>query len=162
MAIGYWFELSQCDPRAVGLYSRHYSSAKNGKTIRDWLQYGIGGPGQHMILLTTDGLALFGWIKNLHRKDGQKGVNCFVFRNEGASLSSALIKEACELAWSRWHSERLWTYVNPSKIASPNPGYCFKKAGWRFAGLSKGGLHILEAPAAPGDAKANMEARRDA
>jgi hypothetical protein len=46
-------------------------------------------------------------------------------------------------AWNRWPDQRLYTYVNPVKV-SANPGYCFKQAGWRFCGKTKGGLHILE------------------
>ena len=137
------FHVPDCDPRIVSLYSRHYSSKKNGKTTQEWLRYGIAGPGEHLILLTIDSLALFGWIKNI-RDDGQTGINCFIFRNEGRLQSSTLINEACRLAWNKWPRQRLWTYVNPKEIASPNPGYCFKQAGWKICGRSKGGLHILE------------------
>jgi hypothetical protein len=30
------------------------------------------------------------------------------------------------------------------KIRSSNPGYCFKRAGWRKVGMSKSGLILLE------------------
>jgi hypothetical protein len=138
-----WVPVSDHDPRAAGLYSRHYSSAKNKKTIRDWLRHGISGPGEHLVLLAPDSRALFGWIKQI-RKDNQDGVNCFVFRNEGPRLSSELIIEACKDAWAKWPKERLWTYVNPTQVSSANPGYCFKRAGWRYAGQSLRGLHVLE------------------
>lgn len=39
---------------------------------------------------------------------------------------------------------RLYTYVNPKKIASSNPGYCFQMAGWRKVRTTKGGLIELE------------------
>ena len=67
-----------------------------------------------------------------------------VFRNEGPLLSSDLIREACGIAWERWPGERLFTHVNPSKVQSTNPGYCFLRAGWRRCGKTKGGLVILE------------------
>jgi hypothetical protein len=45
---------------------------------------------------------------------------------------------------------RMYTYVNPAKIRSINPGYCFKQAGWRNARnpdgtvyVSKAGQHLL-------------------
>jgi hypothetical protein len=60
-----------------------------------------------------------------------------VFRNEGAGRSSDLIKTAMDRAWMRWPGERLFTYVNPRKIASRNPGYCFKAAGWKRVGRTK-------------------------
>jgi hypothetical protein len=77
--------------------------------------------------------------------DGQRGVMCSVFRNEGAHRSSDLIREACELAWQRWPGARLFTYVADAKVRSTNPGYCFQVAGWRKCGRNKDGrLTILE------------------
>ena len=76
--------------------------------------------------------------------DDQTGINCAVFRNESSMLSSDLVREADELAWQKWPGQRHYTYVAPNKVASAHPGYCFKKAGWRKCGTSKGGLVILE------------------
>jgi hypothetical protein len=89
-----------------------------------------------MVLLTQQADALFVWRKFIDRS-GQRGVNCAVFRNESPHLSSELILEAEELAWNRWPGERLYTYVNPLGITSANPGYCFKRAGWGWCGLTK-------------------------
>jgi hypothetical protein len=96
-----------------------------------------------MVLITPECNALFVWRKFIS-DDGQEGVNCAVFRNEGTRLSSELINEAEILAWSRWPRERLYTYVAPRKIRSTNPGYCFLMAGWNPCGHSKGGLVILD------------------
>ena len=38
--------------------------------------------------------------------------------------------------------------VNPRKIGSVNPGYCFKKAGWSQVGMNKDGRLILLAVSA--------------
>ena len=79
------------------------------------------------------------------RMDGQAGINCTMFRNEGTARSSELIEEACALAWDRWPGERLFTYVAAAEIKSANPGYCFKMAGFRSIGRSKQkGLVLLE------------------
>lgn len=68
-----------------------------------------------------------------------------MFRNEGAGLSSDLIREADSLAWQRWPVARHFTYVDDSKIQSRNPGYCFLQAGWRRCGRNADGrLTILE------------------
>jgi hypothetical protein len=69
-----------------------------------------------------------------------------VFRNEGAGLSSDLVREADELAWQRWPNEpRHFTYVDASKIRPKrDPGRCFLRAGWQRAGQSKNGLVLLE------------------
>ena len=77
--------------------------------------------------------------------DGQPGVYCPVFRNEGPVRSSDLIRAAMELAWFRWPGERLFTYVDPGLVRSTNPGYCFLMAGWRKCGRSGRGLVLLEA-----------------
>lgn len=44
-----------------------------------------------------------------------------------------------------WPWQRLFTYVWDAKVKSVNPGYCFKMAGFGYAGCNKdGGLSILE------------------
>ena len=68
-----------------------------------------------------------------------------MFRNESPILSSVLVAEVDELGWARWPDEsRHWTYVDPTKVRSSNPGYCFLRAGYRRCGHSKRGLLILE------------------
>ena len=87
------------------------------------------GPGEKMPLMTPHNDALFVWRKFIDAS-GQQGINCAVFRNQSEYLSSWLIERACAVAWQRWPGERLYTYVNPAKIRSTNPGYCFLRAGW--------------------------------
>ncbi|HZW02800.1 MAG TPA: hypothetical protein VFF68_02640 [Anaerolineaceae bacterium] len=145
-----WFGVSKRDHRAVDLYRRHYSSKKNGKSRSDWLRYGITTPSKSITLLTSDGLALFVWIKQQYVDSGEIGVNCAVFRNEGPRRASDLILEAEALAWDRWPAERLYTYVDPRAIniikvhGKPVPGFCFIKAGWRECGETARGLIVLE------------------
>lgn len=127
-----WYPVTKTDPRAVDLYSRHYSATKNNKTRTDWLQHGIVAPGQCIVLLTPDARALFVWLKQRFRRSLQTGINCAVFRNEGPHSSSNLILQAEHIAWNRWPGERLYTYVDPHQVNSPNPGYCFKVAGWHL------------------------------
>lgn len=126
----HWYGVSKFDPRAVGLYARHYSSKKGGKGVRDWLTRGITSPGESITLLTSDASALFVWLKQKYHGTDQAGVNCAVFRNESSLLSSMLILEAETFACAKWPGERLFTYVDPEMISSRNPGYCFKMAGW--------------------------------
>jgi hypothetical protein len=137
---GKWRGVKDGNLCALDLYLRHYSA----RHYRDGRERKLFcGPGEKMVLLTIDGKALFVWRKFVS-DDGQKGINCAVFRNEGPFLSSDLIKEAVELAWKRWPGERLYTYVNPKKIRSTNPGYCFICSGWTACGKSRGGLVIME------------------
>lgn len=137
----YWYETKDGDPQALTLFERHYSCYhyKDGRVRKLFC-----GPGEKTVLITGDGKAIFVWRKFIDAS-GQKGINCAVFRNEGHVKSSVLIREAMSVAWKRWPNERLYTYVKASAIKSPNPGYCFKKAGWHGCGKTKThGLVILE------------------
>ena len=138
---GYWMPAKDGDPRAFALYMRHYSAKQYKRRRPNTL---FVGPGEKMVLMTPQCDALFVWRKFIP-KDKQPGINCAVFRNESDILSSTLIKEAMQLAWQRWPGERLYTYVNPRKIKSTNPGYCFLMAGWHKCGLTSWAkLTILE------------------
>lgn len=140
----HWIQIKDGSEAAFRLFRKHY-------TFRNWRHRNkknglrIAGPGERIILITEDQKALFIWRKEKFRMDDQAGVNCAVFRNESNVLSSMLIQQAVEIAMRRWPGERLFTYVNPRKIKSSNPGFCFKKAGWTQSGISKARkLIILE------------------
>ena len=138
---GNWIGIKDGDPRGIELFKRHYSARSYRDNRRRTL---FVGPGEKMVLLTVTNDALFVWRKFIS-DDGQEGVNCSIFRNEGPVLSSELIREAEELAWGRWPDERLFTYVWDTKVESVNPGYCFKMAGWNVCGRTKvNDLTILE------------------
>lgn len=102
-----------------------------------------------MTLVTAAGDALFAWQRTMWIGHSDPapwfgGVMCTVFRNESSHRSSDLIREAVVLAAHRWPNERLYTTVNPGKVASSNPGYCFKMAGWKRCAETLGGLVVLE------------------
>lgn len=144
MVDGYWLPSHRADPRGLALYKRHYSYKKNARQ-RGRYSLDFVGNGENMVLLTEACDALFVWLLQKHRLDNQRGVSCSVFRNEGDYLSSEMIREADDLAWKHWPDElRHWTYVDPNEVASPNPGYCFIKAGWRRCGVSANGKLIFE------------------
>lgn len=137
---GHWQAVKDGNPIALDIYNRHYSA----RVYRDGRERKLFcGPGEKMVLLTVNNDALFVWRKFID-DSGQRGVNCAVFRNEGDVASSILIMEAVELARRRWPDERFYTYVNPKKIRSTNPGYCFRVAGWKKCGMTKGGLVVFE------------------
>lgn len=136
-----WLPVRDGNRTALAIYDRHYSSRR--AHVRKIDQF--VGPGHKLILLTPCARALFAWRKFI-TDDGQRGVNCAVFRNEGAGggRSSDLIREADRIAWERWPGERHYTYVDPREVRGTNPGFCFITAGWRRCGRTIGGLHILE------------------
>ncbi len=142
---GYWLPVKDGDDRARALYLRHYSAEKSGHMRQQTGSRLFVAAGEKFVLLTVAADAVFVWLRNtVERYDKERGVICTLFRNESPVRSSDLIREAMALAWTRWPGERVFTYVNPGKIRSVNPGACFKYAGWRRCGMSKGGLVILE------------------
>lgn len=140
-----WVEVKDGNDTGRAIFDRHYSRYQY-KDGRKPLLY--VGPGEKMVLLWHDARALFVWRK-FRSMDNQSGVNCAIFRNEGAGLSSDLIKSADALADDRWPAHRHYTYVNPRAVKSANPGFCFLAAGWRRCGVTKARkLLILERLAA--------------
>jgi hypothetical protein len=135
-----WWVTKDGDQVAKQLRDRHYSRYRyaDGRNPKLFV-----GPGQKLVLRTFDGDALFVWRRFIDGS-GQIGINCAVFRNESAHQSSELIRQADAIADHCWPGLRHYTYVNASRIRSTNPGFCFKSAGWRECGKTKGGLVILE------------------
>lgn len=137
--MAHWYGIRDGDWRAWAMLNDHYSA----RHYRDGRRPAkVMGPGEYMLLMTLDSLAVFGWLRN-RRDDDQDGISCALFRNVGPHRSSDLIREADQLAWERWEDRRHFTYVNPRKVRSLNPGYCFLQAGWTRVGRSKSGLHLL-------------------
>lgn len=126
--------MRDADARAFGLYMRHYSS-KKGRAKHPHKRWGLNGrrfigSGEHLLLLTVDGRAVFGWRRQDLRLDQQTGIECCIFRNEGVERSSDLIREADAMAFERWPGRRHFTFVNPREIRSTNPGF----ASWQLGG----------------------------
>lgn len=130
-----WKEVKDGHPVARAIFGRHYTYNRKREQISMFMPRNrnyslIAGPGEKMLLLADDGLALFVWRK-FRSMDNQKGVNCAVFRNEGstAAIASDMILAAEIAAATRWPGERFYTYVNGGKVRSRNPGYCFTAKG---------------------------------
>lgn len=137
-----WVPVRDADPTALDIFTRHYSlyRYKDGRLRRKFI-----GPGEYMLLMTPDATAIFAWRKFISA-DGQQGINCSVFRNEGGMQASYLIREADALADARWPGERHYTYVNPRKVrGSRTPGRCFLKAGWRYLKTEDGKRYLTKA-----------------
>lgn len=137
----HWCLTRDGDAYGYEMARRHYS-ARNYRVQRQRL---FVGPGRKLVLLSKCGDALFVW--RAFKDDiqpPQEGFNCAIFRNEGSVRSSVLIREAVGVVFEVWGKSRCYTLVNGERIRSVNPGCCFKKAGWRKCGTSKGGKTILE------------------
>lgn len=134
------------DPEMAMLADRHYSRRTVG--ARQFLY-----SGRKIVIRDAAGDVLFGWLypDEDKRMDAQTGYNCAIFRNESSRRSSEIILECEAIAVARWGPGRMYTYVNPAKIRSANPGFCFKQAGWSNVRnpngtirVSKAGQHLLE------------------
>jgi hypothetical protein len=129
---GVWQVRGRFDAAAAALADRHYSRERKSPQV--------GGPGFVLILVTPCERAV--WITKVHSQetksarvlaDGLDAYRCSMFRNEGAGRSSDLISEAVRITEDLWGPppQDGWaTYVDAAAVASVNPGYCFKRAGW--------------------------------
>jgi hypothetical protein len=144
-----WVAVPKFTPQAARLADGHYSRRTVGSPQ-------FMPPGQTLVLLTGDGLAVFGWWRpdpssGIRAMNGLDGWTCTIFRNTGPTLSSELILAAEAELLTRYDCgpDGLITYVWDSKVRSPNPGYCFKQAGWRTTGRSADGRKTLLQKAVP-------------
>jgi hypothetical protein len=134
-----WMEVKDGDDTGRAIFDRHYSRYVYADGRKPKLYV---GPGEKMVLLQSCARALLVWRKFISN-DGQDGVNCAIFRNEGAGVASEMLKDGMARAFERWPGERLYTYVDPREVeptyvrGHPTWGFCFVKAGWRFVGWTK-------------------------
>lgn len=132
-----WRLTKDGDFQVVHLHTKHYSR-RPGKR-RNSL---IVGPGRKIVLKTEDGRAAWAWRLELFRDDKRYGANNVFFRNEGPFRSSFLIAAAEE--WLQfWPVDTMFTFIDPRKVRSTNPGYIYKLAGWQAAGTTKTGKLIF-------------------
>lgn len=129
------------DDEMAKLADRHYSRRTVGAR-----QFCYSG--RKLVLRNALGSVLFVWMfpDPALRMDSQVGYYCSIFRNESPRRSSEIILEAEQLAFQKWGPNLCFTFVDPRKIKSSNPGYCFKMAGWKREGFTKGGKVILVKP----------------
>lgn len=139
-----WVLTNHFDPTVAALADRHYSRKKPG--TRQFTP-----PGRKLVLVSACGRA--GWVTSWPRPEFVRHAwptawLCSFFRNEGAGLSSALIREA--VAASRWKWAEvpeigMITFINTRKIRRKrDPGRCFRRAGFTPAGETKSGLPVLQ------------------
>lgn len=137
--IGGLIVTSAADRECRLLADRHYSRRTVG--ARDFTY-----AGEKVVLRDWRGDVVFAWVKGRaeYRADGRDGVMCSIFRNESSRRSSEIIREAEAHAVRRWGPSMAFTFVDPRRVRSVNPGCCFLKAGWRReAQRTKGGLVVL-------------------
>ena len=135
-----WTLSHRADPAAVAIADRHYNRQKPGSPQ-------FVPPGRCVVLLSECRQAVWvtSWPYAQYVKHAWGGawVNS-IFRNEGAGLSSELIRQAIACTKSIWPAPPelgIITFVNTKKVLPKRyPGWCYLKAGFRHVGETKGGL----------------------
>lgn len=135
MTDGEWVVTNKFDRHGARLADGHYSRRTPGSPQ-------FMPPGETVVLVCEG--AVFGWWRphannpTGHRaRNGLDGWTCSIFRRVAGIRASDLILEAERhlVASGRGCGpDGLLTYVWPAKVASANPGYCFKRAGYHTAG----------------------------
>ncbi|HET7071391.1 MAG TPA: hypothetical protein VFI40_11235 [Nocardioides sp.] len=138
-----WVQVPKFTPAAARLADGHYSRRTIGSPQ-------FMPPGQTLVLMTPEADAVFGWWRpdpssGIVAMNGLDGWTCTIFRNTSLHLSSRLILEAEAELLTRHDCgpDGLITYVWDARVASVNPGYCFKVAGWQATGRSADGRKTL-------------------
>ena len=141
-----WTLSHRADPAARALADRHYNRQKPGTPQ-------FVPPGRCLVLYaqteTGEAFWITSWPFAEYVKHEWAGAwVCSAFRNEGAGLSSDLIREALAASKAFFGEPPplgMVTFVDPSKTRRKrDPGRCYRKAGFRLVGTTKGGLPALQ------------------
>jgi hypothetical protein len=157
-----WTLSWRADPFVAAMADRHYSRETPGAQQ-------FSPPGRVLVLRAPAASWVTSWQDPQYVDHGWPGAwVCTLFRNEGSALSSDLVRAA--VAATRWTwatpAEGMVTFIDPAKVRHKrDPGRCFLRAGFRRAGMTKGGLLVLRldpadmpAPDAPIGAQFMFEA----
>ena len=132
-----WLTVNKFDRRGAALADGHYSRRTPGSPQ-------FMPPGETLVFVSADRDSVFGWWRphannpTGHRaRNGLDGWTCSIFRRTSGRPASELIVEAEDALIDSGRTcgpDGLLTYVFDAKVASENPGYCFKEAAWHTAG----------------------------
>jgi hypothetical protein len=159
-----WQCSDRADIRALPLADRHYNRQKPGSPQ-------FVAPGSCFVLLAYDlgSLWVTSWPNCEYVKHAWAGawINSLFRRETTPVLASILIREA--VAATRWFYGEppclgMVTFVDASKVRHKRDiGRCYRKAGFKHIGFTKGGLHAFQlepcnmpAPEAPIGATLNL------
>lgn len=143
--MSFWRPSHRFDPAACALADRHYSRQKPGSNQ-------MMPPGSCRVLVAKNSKAVFGlsFPKAEYVRHAWAGAWVIsIFRNEEAGpLASRMIREAMAIMLTHYDVPTLGcvTFVDPRKVRGVHErgelvkGFCFKRAGFRAVGETKGGL----------------------
>lgn len=135
-----WLRSDRADPRALPLADRHYNRQKPGTPQ-------FVPPGRCLVLLNEDSSALWvtSWPRFVQHTWPGAWVNT-LFRKEGEGVASEMIVAA--VAHTRAYFGEppelgMVTFIDPDKVRSSNPGYCYLVAGFEHERWTRKGLRVL-------------------
>jgi len=141
-----WRVSDRADPAAKKLADRHYSR-QSPESVQ------FVPPGRCLVLHAETATGTAYWVTSWPfgeyvRHEWPGAWMCSAFRNEGAGLSSDLILQAVSATRARWPDIPelgMITFVDAGKTRKKrDPGRCFRKAGFKPCGMTKGGLVALQ------------------
>ena len=133
-----WQRTTKFDPVCAKFADRHYNRQKKGSP-----QFAPPGGTIVLKIMEEDEIRAL-WVslaqKFIDHQWKNSWNNC-LFRNEGAGLSSTLIREAVAITRSIWGEPPdggMITFIDPDKIRKKrDPGRCYRKAGFSLVGKTK-------------------------
>lgn len=136
-----WAVSDRADPASVAIADRHYNRQKPGTPQ-------FVPPGRCLVLRVPDAPVL--WVTSWpfaefvkHDWPGAWINSCFRSEAPDRFLASDLIRAAVAATIARWPEPPdlgMVTFVDPRKVRKGEPGYCYRRAGFRRVGKTKGGL----------------------
>ena len=139
-----WRISDRADPAALPIADRHYNRQKIGSPQ-------FVPPGACFVLMDDEAPAL--WVSSHPKPEfvlhewGGAWMNT-TFRREGGRRASEMIRAA--VAHTRWKWPNvpelgMVTFVDADKTAPKDkPGWCYRKAGFKHIGFTKGGLWAFQ------------------
>ena len=152
-----WEQTTSFDPLSRELADRHYSRQTPGASK-------FVAPGRCQVLrIMRAGEAKAVWVARLDgfaKHDWPGHLECAMFRNEGAGLSSELIRQAIAAGRYKYGDLPWLTFVKADAVRRKrDPGRCFIKAGFARVGMTKV-RNLLAFTLAVSDLPAAAPARR--
>jgi len=138
-----WRPSHRFDVAALPLADRHYNRRAVGSPQ-------FVPPGRNLVFLTSGAGALWvtSWPFEEYVRHAWPGawVNS-LFRRETGPIASELIAWAVAATRAEWEPPALGivSFIDPTKTRRKrDPGRCYRKAGWKHVGFTKGGLWVYQ------------------
>lgn len=133
----WWNVVHKGTKAAVRTADGHYSRQKPGTSQ-------FTRPGKNIVLLGQDERSV--WVSwrpaKGERMDGLQCYECVMFSRKSGPVASEQIREAMVLTEEIWGpppKDGWITFIKPEAVKSENPGYCFKRAGFKPFGTNATG-----------------------